>query len=199
MKNCFLDALTKRRSIYHLNKDLPVNKPDLITILETCIKNVPSAFNSQSQRMCLLLDQNHQQLWQIVLDTLQKIVPPDKFSATQKKINLFSQAFATILFFEDEQTINTFQKQNPLYADQFALWSEQSSGMLQFAVWTALAEFNIGASLQHYNPLIDQEVKSTWTIPQHWKLIAQMPFGNIETPPDTKSFLPLNERFKVYY
>ena len=30
-----------------------------------------------------------------------------------------------------------------------------AAGMLQLAVWTALAEKGLGASLQHYNPLID--------------------------------------------
>ena len=35
----------------------------------------------------------------------------------------------------------------------------------------------IGASLQHYNPLIDNEVREHWGLPGQWQLIAQMPFG----------------------
>ncbi|NFV72581.1 nitroreductase, partial [Clostridium botulinum] len=34
-----------------------------------------------------------------------------------------------------------------------------------------------GASLQHYNELIEEDVKKEWNIPNNWKLIAQMPFG----------------------
>lgn len=54
-----------------------------------------------------------------------------------------------------------------------------------------------GASLQHYNPLIDDEVKETFGIAADWKLIAQMPFGNILTPPGEKEFQPIEERVKV--
>ena len=35
----------------------------------------------------------------------------------------------------------------------------------------------MGASLQHYNPLIDDEVRRVWNLSDDWKLIAQMPFG----------------------
>ena len=43
----------------------------------------------------------------------------------------------------------------PNYADNFANWSVQTNAMHQFAIWTALSS-KIGASLQHYNPLVDQ-------------------------------------------
>ena len=55
--------------------------------------------------------------------------------------------------------------------------------MLQFMIWSALAEKNIGASLQHYNPLIDNIIKKEFKINPEWKFVAQMPFGGIiETP-----------------
>ncbi len=47
--------------------------------------------------------------------------------------------------------------------------------MAQFAVWTALAEHKVGASLQHYNPLVDAQTHKTWNLPESWKLRAQMP------------------------
>lgn len=49
--------------------------------------------------------------------------------------------------------------------------------MLQLFVWTALENEGLDASLQHYNPIIDEEVKKQWNIPESWKLIVQMPFG----------------------
>lgn len=51
--------------------------------------------------------------------------------------------------------------------------------MLQLSVWSALRELNIGASLQHYNPVIDAKVKGIFNIPENYKLVAQMPFGGI--------------------
>ncbi|ORN00711.1 hypothetical protein FAM23279_02420 [Lentilactobacillus parabuchneri] len=76
-------------------------------------------------------------------------------------------------------------------------WAEQAQGNAQFAVWTSLAENGIGANLQHYNPLIDDEVKEAFGIPDSWKLRAQMDFGSIEAPADEKEFMSDEDRFKV--
>ena len=51
---------------------------------------------------------------------------------------------------------------------------------------------------QHYNPLIDDEVKTEWNVPANWKLIAQMPFGNPTAAPGEKEFQPLEERVKFH-
>jgi predicted oxidoreductase (fatty acid repression mutant protein) len=55
-----------------------------------------------------------------------------------------------------------------------------------------------GASLQHYNPLIDERVAKTWNLPEKWKLIAQMPVGKPTHTPGEKSFLPLDDRVRVF-
>ena len=104
----------------------------------------------------------------------------------------------TVLFFEDQDVVKSLQEQFPLYADAFPAFSEQSGGMAQFAVWTALAEHGIGASLQHYAPLVDEAVQKEWHVPKSWKLRAQMPFGSNEQPFPEKSFMNDNDRFKVY-
>ena len=77
-------------------------------------------------------------------------------------------------------------------------WTFEANGMLQYMVWTALADKHIGASLQHYNPLIDAGVKARWKLPESWRLMSQMPFGNIKTPAGSKEFLPLDARFKLF-
>ena len=69
--------------------------------------------------------------------------------------------------------------------------------MLQFAVWTAFSELGLGASLQHYNPLIDEPVKKMFEVPATWKLVAQMPFGEILAGPEPKEKLPISERLRV--
>jgi hypothetical protein len=102
------------------------------------------------------------------------------------------------LFFEDQAVVKNLQENFALYAENFPVWSNQSSGILQFVVWTALSEAGLGASLQHYNPLIDDKVKEAWSIPQEWKLIAQMPFGKTVTPAGEKQFQPVEDRVKVF-
>lgn len=199
MTDCFMDAVKKRRSVYHLNDQIALSESEFVALVEECIKFAPSAFNSQTARVVVLFKDNHQKLWQIVKDTLRKIVPADKFAPTAAKIDSFAAGFGTILFFEDQPAVAALQQKFPLYAAQFPVWSEQGAGILQYIVWTALAGKNIGASLQHYNPLIDDEVRRTFSLPEGWKLNAQMPFGGIAAPAGDKEFMPVSERLKVFY
>ena len=53
--------------------------------------------------------------------------------------------------------------------------------MHQIALWTALEAEGFGASLQHYNPLIDTKVKNKYGIDLEWRLRCQLVFG---TPAD---------------
>ena len=76
-------------------------------------------------------------------------------------------------------------------------WGYGVIGGAQQAVWTALAEQGIGASLQHYNPLIDDDIKKEFDLPAEWTLRAQMPFGSIEAPAGDKEFLDEAEQFKL--
>lgn len=69
--------------------------------------------------------------------------------------------------------------------------------MHQLAIWTMLEDKGLGASLQHYNPLIDEDVRSTWHLPETWQLIAQMPFGTPVAEPGGKEFDDLSERIKI--
>lgn len=70
--------------------------------------------------------------------------------------------------------------------------------MLQINIWNALSGEGLGASLQHYNPLIDDKVREQWSIPHNWKLRGQMPFGKPISGPQDKDFLPLEDRVKFY-
>jgi predicted oxidoreductase (fatty acid repression mutant protein) len=56
----------------------------------------------------------------------------------------------------------------------------------------------LGASLQHYNPIVDEQVHAEWDIPSNWKLRAQLVFGSIEGEPRAKDYLADEERFKVF-
>lgn len=192
------ESIEKRRSIYSISKESTLSEDEIISLIGHCVKHVPSAYNSQAGRVVILFGKDHDEMWDIVLETLRGEVPPDKFGKTEEKILSFKAGFGTALFFEEQDTIKSLQTRFPLFAENFALWSIQSSGMLQFAVWTSLEEKGMGASLQHYNPLIDSKVRERWGIPDSWKLWSQMPFGKPTAPPGEKEFLPLEKRIKVY-
>ncbi len=71
-------------------------------------------------------------------------------------------------------------------------------GMAEYATWLALTEAGLGASLQHYNPLIDEAVAAAFDIPDNWRLRAQMPFGSIEAAASEKDMMSDAERFKFF-
>lgn len=198
MSKDFFTAVADRRSFYGISKEAVVSDDKIKEIIEHAVKHTPSAFNSQSTRIVLLLGKEHDKLWDITMKALRKIVPADNFSSTEDKINSFKNGYGTVLYFEDNSVIESLQKQFALYKDNFPIWSQQTSGMHQFVIWTALEIEGFGASLQHYNELIENDVKKEWSIPENWKLIGQMPFGKPTAKPDEKQFSPLEERIKVF-
>lgn len=147
--------------------------------------------------MALLFGKRHQKLWDIVLEALKARVPAEKFQSTAAKIASFAAGYGTILYFEDMATVETLQKNVPLYAENFPIWSQQSAGMLQYAVWTALSQEGLGASLQHYNPIIDEAVRAEFGVPESWKLLAQMPFGTPISEPDALEYQPVEKRLII--
>lgn len=198
MAKDFYAAVADRRSFYGISKEAEVSDEKIKEVIDQAVKHTPSAFNSQSARVVLLLGSHHDKLWDITKEALRKIVPADQFSSTEEKINSFRSGYGTVLFFEDNSVIESLQAQFALYKDNFPVWSQQASGMHQFVIWTALEIEGFGASLQHYNELIEGDVKKEWSIPANWKLIAQMPFGKPTAQPGEKEFRPLEERVKVF-
>lgn len=198
MTNTLISAIEKRRTQYALGKGLSLGQNEITRLIQTAVKLSPSAFNSQSSRVVILFAHQSDRFWQIVKDELRKKVPADAFASTEAKINSFAAGAGTVLFYEDQDTVKSLQQQFASYADNFPIWSEQASGMAQYAVWTALANADIGASLQHYNPLPDAAAAREWGIPTTWKLRAQMPFGSNQAPFDEKTFIDDATRFKVF-
>ncbi|MCL6457707.1 MAG: nitroreductase family protein [Gorillibacterium sp.] len=191
-------ALKERRSIYGISKESDVSSERIVEIVNEAVKHTPSAFNSQSARVVVLLGEQHDKLWEITKETLKAIVPAEQFPSTEQKLGSFQAGLGTVLFFEDNSIVTHLQEQFPLYQDNFPVWSQQSSGMLQYVIWTAFAAEGLGASLQHYSELIDEKVKATWSLPASWKLIAQLPFGTPTAEPGEKQFSPLEDRVKVF-
>lgn len=191
------DSLNRRRSIYGLSGVLPVSENCFVDTVESCLLHCPTPFNVQSARVVILFGKKHLQLWQKIREELLNVITDKQVAATNKKINAFARAYGTILFFEDRKALMSLKKQFPQYAKNMRIWTQQANGMLQYMIWQTLAENEVGASLQHYNELITQSVNKMFELPKTWELVAQMPFGSIETEPAEKTFLPLEGRLKI--
>lgn len=198
MNNDVLNNLKQRRSIYALGKNVKQSNQEIVELIESIIENSPSSFNSQSTRAIILFGDKHDQLWDIVAKRLKSEVPTEAaYQKTLEKINSFKAAYGTVMMFTDMDVIKNLEDNFPLYKDNFYDWSEQAIGNVSLAFWTALATNNIGMNMQHYNPIIDDEVRAAFDVPANWRLRAQMPFGSIEAPAGDKDFMDRADRFRV--
>ena len=198
MSNCFVEALKKRRSYYHLDRDIPIDEERIVDFVRETVKYVPSAFNSQSSRLVLLLGDSHSRFWQAVCDSIKKIVPDDAFRKSEEKIrSAFASGYGTILFYEDESVISRLEREFPLYAKDFPVYSQHTSAMHQVVLWILLCDAGLGASLQHYEALVEADCRRMFSLPDEWRLVAQMPFGRPLDVPAEKSFVSLDERIII--
>ena len=199
MEKTFWNAIKNRRSIYALGDEKIVSEEKIKEIVTDALLHTPSPFNSQSTRVVLLFNEEHRKFWQITLDELKKKVSPEQFEQTTNKINgSFAAGYGTVLFYEEKTIVDNLCSAFPSYAERFPHWSQHTNAMHQFVIWTALEAEGLGASLQHYNPLIDEEVRKHWNLPESWQLIAQMPFGKVLAPAGEKEFGKIEDRLKIF-
>lgn len=197
MSNQALQVLSKRRTQYALGRNVQASKEEITGLIQEAIRQAPSSFNSQSSRAVLLFGEQSEQFWSLTKQALRAMVPADQFASTEAKMDSFAAGIGTVLFYEDQDVIKGLQQGFPLYADAFPMFSAHSAGMAQYAVWTALADIGIGASLQHYNQVIEAQAAKAWNVPASWAITAQMPFGSNEAPIGEKSFIDDATRFIV--
>lgn len=175
----FLDYRDRQSLEYSDYSYLTNSSSTLVSRLDICLKRIVLAFGEK-----------HDRLWDEIYNVFEGKVP-------REKIDSFKAGAGTVLFLYDEATVKKMQEQFSTYADNFPVWANQANGMLQLAVWSMLRELNVGASLQHYNPVIDARVKEIFDIPENFKLVAQMPFGGIVSEPDKKEKEDIDKRVTV--
>jgi predicted oxidoreductase (fatty acid repression mutant protein) len=184
------EILQKRRSVYALNCNLPVSEEAVIDLVKKVTELVPDAFNMKSQRVIIALGDKQDALWDGIYDAFGGKV-------AREKIDSFKAAYGTILYFIDDNTVKALQEKFPSYAENFPVWAQQANGMLQINIWAGLAELGVGANIQHYNPVIDHLVKDMFQVPDGYRLIAQMPFGSVESEREPKEKEDISVRVTI--
>jgi predicted oxidoreductase (fatty acid repression mutant protein) len=185
------ESLEKRRTYYAISSSLPADEKKVEELVESLTELVPDAFNMKSARVIVAFDDTHRTLWDRIYDAFSGKV-------AREKIDSFRAGAGTILYFYDEAVVRSMQEKFPRYAENFPIWAQQANGMLQISVWSGLRELEIGASLQHYNPVIDDAVRKLFDVPEDWKLVAQMPFGGIVSEPDAKEKEDISKRVSFF-
>ncbi|KIY72977.1 Nitroreductase [Cylindrobasidium torrendii FP15055 ss-10] len=201
----FFDAVEARRTSYALTNKSTLSDSELQALVERAVKHAPSSFNSQSARVVIITGQKHRELWDTVFAGLKNTLGGNEQQENyykEKFENSYKTGYGTILFYEDQAVVNTFITKFPTLAQAFPVFSQNSAGMLQYIVWTALAKEGLGASLQHYGaitPEIETAVTAGLGVPTTWKSTAMMPFGVPSAGPGEKTFQPLEERVKTIF
>lgn len=97
-----VDLAKGRHSIYKLGKNSPVPDEKIEELVNQAILNVPSAFNTQSTRLVVLLHKEHERLWDITMDLFQARVKegtlPEEMwkNQTQPKLQGFKNGLGTV-------------------------------------------------------------------------------------------------------
>ncbi|AOA62408.1 Putative nitroreductase [Komagataella phaffii CBS 7435] len=186
MSSALLQSVVARRTNYNLTNKSPISQEKIQEIVRTIVKNSPTSFNVQSIRAIVVTPENHQKLWSKAAELAKA-----EDSPYTSKLELFSKAYGTVLFFDHLPTVEGLKKNVPdLFHSEVPLWAANSNGYAQISTWAAFHEEGLGASLQHYHPYIINASKEIGNaFPEGWTLRAQLVFGEPTKEPLPKTFL----------
>lgn len=193
-----VERFQRRRDITTLGRRVHYSQSYITQVIQAAIRSCPLVYDVQATRAVILFGNAHQDFWDLVKDVQRQYLPERIFNSAALKIAQCEEGLGTVLFYEDHSVIKTLQKNVPLMADHFPIWSEQVTGMAQFAVWTALADIGLGATLQHYPASIDQGVTELFNLDSHWRLKSQLVFGSIEGQVEDHVAIQIEQQFKVF-
>ncbi len=147
-------------------------------------------------KQCVIVlakDKTHDEIWDIILKKLLPLTEVNRQGATKEKIAGFKNGQATLLIYLDRSIIKDLEDKFPLYAEKFSDYAQQEVGMFQYVLWLGLVEKGFSASLQHYNPVIDNEMARLLATPETWQLVAQIPLGIANETLSPRSLKKLEE------
>jgi uncharacterized protein len=96
-----VELAKNRRSYYKLGKNSPVLDSKVEELVRNAILHIPSSFNTQSARLVVLLREEHDRLWDIVIASFGELVKagaiPEELwkSQTKPKLEGFKAAYGT--------------------------------------------------------------------------------------------------------
>lgn len=196
--SAFLDLLEKRRSIYTIGTNSDYTKEEITERIRDVVKQVPTAFNSQTTRVVVLFDEAKDKFWDHIYDVQKDVLEGDVWEMMSGTITGSKNGIGTVLFFEDIDAV----KQMPAQGIRGEAYKQNNNANAQYAVWLALTEMDLGATLQHFNvgyeQGFDRGTKEMFDLPDSYEMLAQMPFGSIEQEAGEKDHIDPDEQVKVF-
>lgn len=97
ISSSIMEGLKGRRSIYALTNETTVSDDRIQEIIGEVIKHTPSAFNTQTARIVVLLKEQHEKFWDIAHEVASTSVPPELFEKLYKpRIAMFRAAYGSV-------------------------------------------------------------------------------------------------------
>ena len=91
-----MKAVASRRTFYALSPSSPIPDSRIQELLTETIKNTPSAFNSQTTRLVLVLKKEHEKLWDTITEVYKQQLPDEKFQHAKGRFEMFRKGYGTV-------------------------------------------------------------------------------------------------------
>jgi len=194
----FVNLLAKRRTIYALGDNSQYSNEEIADRIREVVKQAPSAFNSQTSRAVVLFGDANEKFWDHIYDVQKDVLQGDMWDMMSGVMVGAKDAVGTVLFFEDLNAV----EQMPAQGVRQEAYKQNNNANAQYAVWLALAELDLGGSLQHFNvgyeQGFDKGTKELFDLPESYEMLAQLPFGSVEQEVGEKEHIDTNEQVKVF-
>lgn len=97
LASSFVEGLKGRRTIYSLTNESTIPDERVQELIGEVIQHTPSAFNTQTTRIVVLLKEQHEKLWDIAYEVASASVPPELFENLYKpRIAMFRAAYGSV-------------------------------------------------------------------------------------------------------
>ena len=193
----FKQVIKDRRSIYAIGNNSEHSIEDIVASIRETQKDVPTAFNSQTSRLVILNGESNTKFWDLILEVQESVLDKATWDFMSPIMHGAKNGIGTVLFFEDRDAVAKM----PTQGARTEAYKQNNSANSQYATWLALAEMNLGGSLQHFNvgyeQGFDKAIREMFNLPDSYELIAQLPFGSIEQAADANDYMDTNVQVQL--
>ncbi|MDE1549264.1 nitroreductase family protein [Jeotgalibaca caeni] len=193
----FTDLVKSRRTRYAIGNNTDLSKEEIVARIREVAREVPTASNSQTTRLVVVFGEENARLWDHILDVQKDVLQGEMWDMMSGVMQGAKGAVGTVLFFEDLDAVAKM----PAEGAREEAYKQNNNANSQYAIWLALTELGLGASLQHMNigheQGFDKSVLEMFNLPENYEMIAQMPFGSIEGDAFPKEYIEDEVRVQV--
>lgn len=191
------NLVKSRRTQYAIGANTDLSNEAITEHLTEIVKEVPTAFNSQTTRLVFVFGEENVKLWDHILDVQKDVLQGEVWDMMSGVMEGAKNGVGTVLFFEDLDAVEAM----PVNEERGEAYKQNNNANAQYATWLGLTDLGLGGSLQHFNvgyeQGFDRSIKELLDLPLTWELQAQMPFGSIEGENGAKEYIADSDRIVV--